>query len=359
VVEANTPGAAAGVQQAVDALGPAAGRQPLSPPHPETGVSKDQCPLSCPAGQVSKHSSINARGTDQINTPSPPNGKDINMPQVGTSRLVKGRHMSSEPGPGPAEPRDCHRPSTNADGTMAAAIHPAPPPPADSQQALDQPQPSHREPPVDTTPAGVYTPAEPPHDMLESPPLTGAATEEAGARQLPEVLPYAASSGSAPDHGQGSTAPQPALQQLLSAAAVVPYWYKKDHSLQLKLPQHAADACDGIQLEIGGVLLPRACTRQLGLQWVAGDGPCSVYKVAGLANMKSLLHGAQLLPCRAVPLDDFEPERDSKLSPNEQEGCLAQDQARYELMLRVQWQAAPVGHEVGSRKAATVKLRVW
>jgi hypothetical protein len=177
----------------------------------------------------------------------------------------------------------------------------------------NNPQPSDREQPVAATPAAYFSPAEHAHNMLESP-LTGEVTEEAGAQQLPEVHPHTAPGATVPEYGRDLTTSPPASYQLLRAAAVVPYWHV-DGFLRLKLPQQLADACVGLQLEIGGVLLPRACTQQLTLRRAAGHGPCSVYEVTGLKSKKSLLNGAQLLPCRAVPSEDSLAEQANKRSP--------------------------------------------
>jgi hypothetical protein len=142
------------------------------------------------------------------------------------------------------------------------------------------------------------------------------------------------------------TTSQPASEQLLSAAAVVPYWDKKDQYLQLNLPQHVADACVGIQLEVGGVLLPKACTRQLSLRRLGAHGLIAVYQIIGLQHVKSLVHGAQLLPCRAVRLEAVQAEQEQVEKTTGQEGCLEQDRAHYQLVVCVQWPAAPVGQQV-------------
>jgi hypothetical protein len=128
----------------------------------------------------------------------------------------------------------------------------------------------------------------------------------------------------------------------------VPHWHEGNGSLQLDLPQHVADACDGIRLEIGGVLLPRACTQQLSLRRLSEQGPCPVYQVIKLQHIKSLLYGAQLLPCRAVPSEGFQAEQDNTKTPTGQEDSLEQYRSRLELVLCAQWPAAPVGQQVRS-----------
>jgi hypothetical protein len=121
---------------------------------------------------------------------------------------------------------------------------------------------------------------------------------------------------------------------------VLPFTDPKGEHILFEFLPDLVPSARRVRLEVNGFLLPASRTRQqLSLRPVPGAEE-QYTEVAGLYTLRQLIHGAQLLPCKALSLDAQQGGHSAE------SGGGGEEQQHLELVLCVHWPLAPVGQQV-------------